>query len=107
MDDAPPPGAIPPGLRWLQGLVIVLTLTMILAVITIAGVLVTRAPQVFGRAMPPVLPENLDLPDGAKASAVTAGQGWTLIVTTDQRVLIYDRNGTLRQEVPLVAGLAD
>jgi Family of unknown function (DUF6476) len=107
MDDAPQQGTLPPGLRWLQGLVIVLTLTMILAVITIVGVLVTRAPQVFGSLAPPVLPEALALPAGAKAAAVTVGQGWTLIVTTDQRVLIFDRLGKLRQEVPLSEGLAD
>ena len=80
---------------------------MIVAVITIAGVLVTRAPQVFGTPALPVLPENLRLPAGAKASAVTQGQGWTLIVTADDRILIYDRKGALRQQVPLVEGLAD
>jgi Family of unknown function (DUF6476) len=88
-------------------LVIVLTLTMILAVITIAGVLVTRAPQVFSAAQVPVLPDALTLPAGAKAVAVTQGTGWTAIVTDDNRILIFDRLGKLRQEVALVEGLAD
>ena len=96
-----------PGLRWLQGLVILLTVTMIVAVITIVGVLVTRAPQVFSAAALPVLPGSLTLPAGAKAVAVTQGRGWTAIVTSDDRILIFDRKGALRQEVVLVQGLGD
>jgi Family of unknown function (DUF6476) len=107
MDEAPPTGPLPPGLRWLQGLVIVLTLTMIVAVITIAGVLVTRAPQVFAGAAAPVLPDGLRLPDQTKPLAVTAGPTWFLVVTTDNRILFFDRAGTLRQEVPLIEELAD
>jgi cell division septal protein FtsQ len=107
MDEAPSPGPLPPGLRWLQALVIVLTLTMILAVITIVVVLVTRAPQVFSAAQVPVLPEQLVLPAGSKALAVTQGPTWTLVVTSDERVLVFDRKGKLRQEVTLVQGLAD
>ena len=84
-----------------------LTLTMIVAVITIVGVLVTRAPQVFAQAGAPVLPENLSLPAGAKPLAVTAGPTWFLVVTTDNRILFFDRTGTLRQEVPLIEALAD
>jgi streptomycin 6-kinase len=107
MDEAPAPGPLPPGLRWLQGLVIVLTLTMIVAVITIVGVLVTRAPQVFSAGAMPKMPAELTLPAGAKALAVTQGQGWIAVVTSDDRILIFDRKGALRQEVALVEGLAD
>jgi Family of unknown function (DUF6476) len=88
-------------------LVIVLTLTMILAVITIVGVLVTRAQQVFSAGTPPVLPDELVLPAGAEAVAVTQGQGWFAVVTRDQRILVFDRKGALRQEVALIEGLAD
>ncbi len=80
---------------------------MIVAVITIVGVLVTRAPQVFSSATPPVLPAELVLPAGAEALAFTQGQGWIAVVTRDQRILIFDRKGALRQEVALVEGLAD
>jgi hypothetical protein len=107
MDEAPPTGPLPPGLRWLQGLVIVLTLTMIVAVITIVGVLVTRAPKVFAGAAAPALPENISLPAGAKAMAVTAGPNWFLVVTTDNRILFFDRAGKLRQEIPVIEDLAD
>jgi hypothetical protein len=107
MDEAPAPGPLPPGLRWLQGLVIVLTLTMILAVITIVGVLVTRAPQVFSAGKLPALPDELALPTGTTAVAVTQGQGWIAVVTNSNRILIFDHTGKLRQDVALVEGLAD
>ncbi len=80
---------------------------MIVAVITIVGVLVTRAPQVFSAATTPAMPPELTLPAGTKAVAVTQGQGWIAVVTTDDRILIFDRQGDLRQEVALVDGLAD
>lgn len=90
--------ALPPSLRFLKWLVIVLTLTMIGGVITVVGLLVTRMPQAFVAAAPQV-PENLVLPDGAEAAAVTFGKGWVAVVTEDDRILIFDRDGALRQEV--------
>ena len=73
---------------------------MIGGVITIVGLLVTRmSPQ----ALP--LPETITLPDGAKAQAVTAGDGWYAVVTTDSRILIFDRlTGTLRQDIAVKTG---
>jgi Flp pilus assembly protein protease CpaA len=99
MPDAPDP-TLPPSLRLLKGLVIVLTLTMIGGVITVVGLLVTRMPQAFS-AVGPSLPDGFTLPAGAKAEAVTFGTGWIAVVTTDQRILIFGRDGTLRQEVTL------
>lgn len=96
MDDAPEGEALPPGLRFLKWLVIVLTLTMIGGVITVVAVIVTRMPQA---TRGPVLPDALLMPDGATAAAVTAGQGWFAVVTTDDRILIFGANGQLRQEV--------
>ncbi len=86
-------------MRFLKWLVIVLTLTMIGGVLTVVGVLVTRMPQV--RAQGPVLPENLTLPEGTSAAAVTAGQGWFAVVTTDDRILIFDSNGKMHQVVQI------
>lgn len=97
MDDAPEGEALPPSLRLLKWLVIVLTLTMIGGVIAVVAVIVTRMPQMT--AAGPVLPETLTLPDGATAAAVTAGTGWFAVVTTDDRILIFGRDGKLRQEV--------
>jgi len=99
MDDAPEREALPPGLRLLKGLVIGLTLTMIGGVITVVAVVVTRMPQAMAQG--PVLPDALILPPGAVAQAVTAGQGWFAVVTTDDRILIFGRDGALRQEIPV------
>jgi Family of unknown function (DUF6476) len=95
MDEASTDGQLPPGLRFLKGLVIVLMIVMIVGVITIVGLLVTRMSPT---ALP--LPETITLPNGAIAQAVTAGDGWYAVVTTDNRILIFDRmTGSLRQEV--------
>jgi Family of unknown function (DUF6476) len=66
----------------------------------VVGLLVTRMPQAFS-AQAPRLPDGFALPDGAKAEAVTFGAGWIAVVTEDDRILIFGRDGTLRQEVPL------
>jgi Family of unknown function (DUF6476) len=87
---------LPPGLRFLKGLVIALMVTMIAGVITIVALLVTK----MNGAIP--LPETISLPDGTKAQAVTVGADWVGVVTTDNRILIFDRlTGALRQEVAL------
>jgi hypothetical protein len=86
---------LPPSLRFLKHLVTVLMIVMIVGVITVVGLLVTRMPS----ATPgPVLPASLTLPAGAKAAAVTLGTGWIAVVTTDDRILIFDTAGNLRQE---------
>lgn len=94
MDEAPQ--ALPASLVWLKGLVIVLMVTMILGVIAVVALLVTRMPD--ANALP--LPETIELPEGAKAQAVTVGPDWFAVVTTEGRILVYDRlSGVLRQEV--------
>ncbi|MBH1974608.1 MAG: hypothetical protein I8H94_05965 [Rhodobacteraceae bacterium] len=99
MNDTPEEQALPPSLRFLKALVITLTITMIVGVITVVGLLVTRMPD--GRAMAPVLPQALALPDGAKAQAVTMGAGWIGVVTTDNRILIFTPDGALQQELQI------
>lgn len=95
---------MPPGLRFLKGLVIALTLTMIAGVITVVAVLVTRMPRMSAT---PLLPDALILPAGTTATAVTAGDGWFAVVTTDDRILIFDRNGGMRREIPIQPLLDD
>jgi hypothetical protein len=97
--DAPDP-TLPPSLRFLKWLVIVLTLTMIGGVITVVGLLVTRMPQAF-QAPAPSLPEGFTLPAGTEAEAVTFGKGWIAVVTTDDRILIFGGDGRLRQDVAI------
>lgn len=91
---------MPPSLRLLKWLVIILTLTMIGGVITVVGLIVTRMPQAF-TSKGPELPANLTLPEGTKASAVTFGTGWTAVVTTDDRILVFGADGSLRQSLQL------
>jgi Flp pilus assembly protein protease CpaA len=91
---------LPPSLRLLQRLVTILTVTMILGVITVVGLLVTRMPQPNAG---PVLPSALVLPAGAKAAAVTMGTGWIAVVTTDDHILIFDKDGKLRQNLTIDA----
>ena len=76
-----------------------LTVVMIAGVITIVALLVirpTNAPQ------PPLaLPDALTLPDGATATAITLTGTRLLVVTDDDRLLIYDTGGTLLSSVTL------
>jgi Flp pilus assembly protein protease CpaA len=99
MADAPDAEGLPPSLRFLKWLVIVLTLTMIGGVITVVGLIVTRMPQAM-RA-PVSVPDNLVLPQGTTAQAVTFGQGWIAVVTADNRILVFSQDGQLRQEIPI------
>ena len=95
------PQPLPPTLRLLKWLVIVLTVTMIGGVITVVGLLVTRMPML---AAAPALPATLSLPKGAVAAAVTMGGDWIAVVTTDNRILIFNRAGKLRQEIAVAQG---
>lgn len=80
---------------------IALTLTMILGVIVVVSVIVTRMPRVIQGL--PRMPEVISLPDGTRASAFTQGADWYAVVTTDDRILIFERaSGTLRQTVQIV-----
>ena len=98
MADTPDYPPLPPSLRFLRGLVIVLMITMICGVITVVWLLVTRMPDANAS---PVPPKGLALPAGAVPTAVTAGQGWMAVVTEDQRILIFNTDGSLRQEVQI------
>jgi hypothetical protein len=96
MSESPPPVG-PATLKFLARLVTVLTATMILGLLVIVGLLVTRFWS--GPEMPP-LPDAISLPEGARATAFTQGEGWYAVVTEDGRILIYDRGtGALRQTV--------
>jgi hypothetical protein len=103
MDQAPAPEGLPPSLRFLKGLVIVLTLTMIIGVITVVAVLVTRMQQGFvTQSAQPTLPDSIRLPDGTKPQAITFGAGWVAVVTDDNRILVFGADGTLKQDVALI-----
>ena len=100
MDNAPAEAGLPPSLWFLKWLVIVLTLTMIIGVITIVALLVTRMPGAMRASLP--VPDQITLPDGAKAQAFTQGVAWYAVVTTDNRILIYSRaTGFLTQVITI------
>lgn len=85
----------PRSLKFLRRLVTLLTATMIAGVLVIIVLIVMRFYDV-----PPPLPDRLTLPDGVGALAFTQGPDWYAVVTTDDRILIYDRvTGDLRQTV--------
>ena len=83
-------------LKWL---VILLTLVMIGGVITVVALLVTRMPQALQGL--PALPEGIEMPAGTAAEAVTFGKSWIGVVTEDGRLLVFNAEGRLRQEVRL------
>lgn len=70
---------------------------MILGFLVLIGALVMRL-----NAVGPDLPDSVALPEGAKAAAFTQGSDWFAVVTTDDRILIYDRlTGRLRQTLTI------
>lgn len=85
-------------LRYLKTLVTVLTLTMIVGVVTIIGLLVTRLSASNGIAFP----EAITLPDGTVATAFTQGETWYAVVTAENEILIFSRlTGDLSQRIAI------
>ena len=83
-------------LRYLKWLVTALTLTMIGGFLTIVALFVMR----FSDMQSVEVPDEIVLPDGARATAFTRGEGWFAIVTEDDEILIYSRvTGNLRQRI--------
>ncbi len=76
---------------------------MLLTAVMIGGVLVTFALIVIRLTdRTPTLPDEIALPDGAKAQALTIGSNWYAVVTNDNRILIFDKTtGRQRQEIKL------
>lgn len=88
----------PLNLRVLRILVTVLTVVMIVGLIAVVITFVTRFPGGDGVT----LPDQVTLPEGVRANAVTLGEGWYAVVTDDDRILIFDRDsGDLRQSVEI------
>ena len=88
---------MPRGLRLLQGLVIVLMITMIVGLVALVTLLVIRLPDV---TPPAPLPETIALPDGTRATAFTQAGDWYAVVTAADEILIFDREtGALRQRI--------
>jgi hypothetical protein len=91
MDDLPEPS----NLRFLRRMVTVLTMVMIVGVVVVIALLVTRLTRDV-----PVLPQSINLPDGASVVAFTQAAEWFAVVTDADEILIFDRlTGALRQTI--------
>lgn len=76
---------------------------MIGGVITVVGLIVTRMPAAMQPSLP--LPDQITLPEGVSAQAFTQAPAWYAIVTSDDRILIFERKtGALRQEIRITPG---
>ena len=96
MSDTPEPQPVDPALvKYLRGLVTVLTLTMIGGFLVIVFLFVTR----FSGPAQTVLPEEITLPEGVSAQAFTRAASWIAIVTTDDQILVYDLSGRLLEQL--------
>ncbi len=84
-----------PMLRWLRILVTSLAAVMGLGVLVIAALLWLR----LSEAPLPELPDSVTLPEGATPAAVTFARDWLVVVTETGEVLLYDRQGRLREQV--------
>ena len=85
-------------MKYLRLLVTILTVTMIVGFLVIVFLFVTKFSEAFG----PELPNEITLPDGTEATAFTQGDTWFAIVTKDQKILIFDRDGgTLRKTISI------
>jgi hypothetical protein len=96
MDETPEP-VEPANLRFLRLLVTGLTGIMIVGLVVVVALIVIRLNDDG-----PTMPDQITLPEGVSASALTIGEGWWAVVTDDNRILIYDQmTGALRQEVEI------
>ena len=91
----PGPEEALPMLRWLRILVTSLAVVMGVGVLAIAGLLWLR----LSEAPLPELPEQIALPEGAAPAAVTFARDWVVVVTEAGEVLLYDRQGRMRDRV--------
>ena len=83
-------------------LVTTLTAVMICGVVVIVALLVIRFSPQSARAPGPGLPDQITLPAGAQAVAITAAGDWYAVVTESNEILIFDQaTGALRQTVKI------
>lgn len=93
------PPDLPPDLRFIKRLVVVLTSVMIVGLIVLIGLLVTR----LGMAPAPLsLPDQITLPEGAQPEAVTLASRWVVVMTREHEILLFDRaSGALRHRIEI------
>ncbi|MCK8463833.1 DUF6476 family protein [Aliiroseovarius sp. S1339] len=78
--------------RYLKTLVTAMTLTTIVGLVVLVGVVVMRFSQTSPDQMSaPALPDQITLPDGVTADAITFGPDWYAVVSGNE-VLIFDQD---------------
>ena len=93
------PPDLPPDLRFIKRLVVVLTSVMIVGLIVLIGLLVTRLGMV---PAPLSLPDQITLPDGTDVEAVTLATRWVVVMTRDDEILLFDRvSGALHHRIEI------
>lgn len=89
--------------RYLKTLVTAMTVTTILGLIVLITVVVMKFSQATPppSALPLSLPEQITLPEGVSAEAVTMGQGWIAVVSGDEILIYNSANGTLQKRISI------
>ena len=85
-----------PEVVFLKRLVTALAFVMGFGMIAIVALLWIR---LGSGPMLPDLPASITLPDGATANAVTFARDYIVVVTDAGEVLLFDRNGALRDRI--------
>ncbi|WP_298560283.1 DUF6476 family protein [uncultured Aliiroseovarius sp.] len=86
--------------RYLKTIVTAMTVATILGMIVLITVVVLRFSQTAPEASPLPLPDQITLPEGVTAEAVTLGRDWIGIVSGDE-ILIYGTDGQLQKRIKL------
>ena len=89
-------------MRYLKRLVTAMTLTTIVGLVVLVGVVVMRFSQTTpDHATGPALPDQITLPDGVVADAVTFGADWYAVVSGND-ILVFDQDsGDLIKRIPV------
>lgn len=86
--------------RYLKTIVTAMTVATILGMIVLITVVVLRFSQTSPAAVALPLPDQITLPEGVTADAVTLGRDWIGVVSGDE-ILIYEADGQLRKRINL------
>lgn len=87
--------------RYLKTLVTAMTVTTILGLIVLITVVVMKFSQATPSQSALPLPDQITLPEGVSADAVTMGQGWIAVVSGDEILIFNSADGSLRKRVSI------
>ncbi|SMR71120.1 hypothetical protein SAMN04488030_0742 [Aliiroseovarius halocynthiae] len=86
--------------RYLKTIVTAMTVATILGMIVLITVVVMKLNQTTPGFTPLALPDQITLPDGVSAEAVTMGRDWIGIVSGNE-ILIYGVDGQLQKRIAI------